>query len=76
MNLRSNLKQGKIKCELFDFPRELYLSTFNAFKMKSTKISFEEYADNRDNFEFLKTFNKLNLQSATVTVVNELGDEL
>ena len=51
-------------------PRELYLATFYAFKMKSTMISFEEYADNKDNFEFLKTFNKLNLQAATVTVVN------
>ncbi len=57
-------------------PRELYLATFNAFKMKSTTISFEEYADNKDNFEFLKTFNKLNLQAATVTVVNQFGDEL
>jgi hypothetical protein len=51
-------------------PRELYLATFYAFKMKSTMISFEEYADNKNNFEFLKTFNKLNLQAATVTVVN------
>lgn len=44
--------------------------------MKSTTISFQEYAENKDNFEFLKTFNKLNLQAATVTVVNDFGDEL
>ena len=52
------------------------MSTFTAFKLKSKLVPFTEYAERRSNFEFLKEFNTLNLQSPCVTLVNEMGDEL
>ncbi len=65
-----------LKCYLFDLPSEIYMSTFTAFKLKSKSVSFSEYAEKRSNFEFLKEFNTLNLQSPCVTLINEMGDEL
>lgn len=65
-----------VKCQLFEVPSDLYMATFTGFKLKSKIISFQEYAQKRSNFEFLKEFNTLNLQSPCVTLVNECGDEL
>ena len=39
-------------------------------------MTFEEYAQGRQNYEFLKEFNALNLHSACVTIVNQCGDEI
>lgn len=52
------------------------MATFTGFKLKSKIVSFEECTSKRANYEFLKEFNMLNLQSAYVTLVNSLGDEL
>jgi hypothetical protein len=74
--LRSSIKDGIAKCQLFEVPVDFYSATFTGFKLKSKVVTFEEYAQGRQNYEFLKEFNALNLHSACVTIVNQCGDEI
>ena len=46
-----------IKTSLFDVPRELWKSGFNAFKMENSTLLFTDYAKQRDNPDFVRDFN-------------------
>ena len=62
LHLKQQLKADlSLSCQLFDLPSEFYMSTFTAFKLKSKIVPFTEYAEKRNNYEFLKEFNTLNL---------------
>lgn len=69
------MKGDTIKCQLFEVPLDFYMAKFTGFKLKSKVVSFDEYAKGRSNYEFLKDFNTLNLQSAYVTLITDQGDQ-
>ena len=74
MKLRKEGKQDAydIKASITDLPSEFFRSNFDAFYFTSndSSMSFQEYADNRDNFEFLKEFNRLNELQPHVYLMN------
>ena len=39
-------------------------------------MPFEEFAQNKDNFEFVKDFNQMNENRADISVVNAAGDRM
>ena len=45
------------------------MATFCAFKLKNKIVSFEEYADRRANYEFIRDFIAMNNHSAFVSLV-------
>ena len=51
------------KISIFDVPAQFWQSGIDSFHFKDfphSAIKFSEFSKNRDNFEFIKEFNKLN----------------
>lgn len=69
-------KDNTGKCSLFELPPQLYTSNFVGFALKSKSVSFEEYATQMGNYEFLKEFNAANNHAASVTLINDMGDTI
>ena len=52
-----------LKTSVFDMPAQFWQSGLDAFYFRDfphASITFAEFSKNRDNFEFLKEFNRLN----------------
>jgi len=59
---------------VFDIPRLLWKSGFDAFSM-SKVVTFEEYSAQRGNPDFVRDFNLMCSQSPYVTILNsKTGD--
>ena len=74
--VRNMVKNDTVKCNLFDMPSELFMADFQAFKVGKRTVTFNEYQQQRGNYEFLKEFNALNQNSPFVTIVNSCQDEV
>ena len=51
------------KTNLFEVPTQFWLSGFDTFYFRDfphSSIKFSDFGKNRDNFEYVKEFNKLN----------------
>lgn len=60
-----------VKTTIFEVPREVWRSGFNAFQMEQGHtVSFEEYQSNRGNTEFVGAFNLSCSRHAHLTLVN------
>jgi len=59
-NLTVNKKSGdiEVKTNIFSIPNEIWSQNFDQFVFDSGKtMTFLEFAENKDNFEFMKEFN-------------------
>ncbi|CDW87012.1 UNKNOWN [Stylonychia lemnae] len=55
--------QTFIQTSIFDIPNQFWLSGLDSFYFKDSpykQVSFKEFGKNRDNYEYIKEFNKLN----------------
>lgn len=52
-----------LKTSVFDLPAQFWQSGIDSFHFRDfphAKITFSDFSNNRDNFEFIKEFNRLN----------------
>ena len=60
-----------VKTSVFEVPREVWRSGFNAFQMGNNEVvSFDEYARQRENPDFVRDFNSACGNQAHMTVIN------
>ena len=65
--------QQQVKTDVFLLPKQFWQSGFDEFYFKehpTKQISFAEFAKNRDNYEYVKEFNKLNGYMPTFCIRN------
>lgn len=68
-----------IKTNVFEVPREVWRSGFNAFQMESgaeSIITFSDYARQRDNPDFVRDFNLACSRQPHLTLVNTSTGDL
>lgn len=58
MQLKPDQNALIVKTDVFEVPREVWRSGFNAFRMANgDTITFQEYAQGRENPDFVRDFN-------------------
>jgi hypothetical protein len=82
--LKKNLEQDNevtlCKMSIFEVPLEFWqCGKFDTFYFKQTpyaSIPFSTFAKNRDNFEYIKEFNRLNCYAPTYCLKNSLTGDI
>ena len=67
-NNKIDSQQTVAKTSIFDVPTQFWQSGFDSFFFKEyphASIKFTDFAKNRENFEYIKEFNKLNSYQPT-----------
>jgi len=79
-NQTMNKKSGdiEVKTNIFSVPNEIWGQNFDQFVFNSGKtMPFIEFAENKDNFEFMKEFNLQNENKGEISIRNsDTGDKL
>ena len=66
-----------VKTTVFDVPREVWRSGFNAFQMSETStITFADYARQRENPEFIRDFNLACSRQPHLILINTVTNDL